>query len=732
MRVLVVTPWLPTKSDTGYSFVERDIEMLARDHQVTVAHLSSNGEPTTSSIRYNPNVGGLTIPYNFSSPASILRAGQRIRALSVDHDIVHSMALHAAPAVWLAHSDRPWIHTEHYSGLVTKPSSLRQRLSLKVFKASLRFPDQVVVVGERLGQAIRPVRRSAPVQIPNFVRLRDEPLEDRPVVEGQNLRLIGVGNMIEQKGPDLFIEASSVLQADGRRVKATWVGDGPLMEQVKDLARKLQVNADFPGFVDPTELPSLLQDADVFLLPTASETFGVAIAEALGQGIPAVVTGTGEFQSFLPPRGSRLVKRNAQSIAEGVLDLQNDPNRMTSEEIRQYAVSRFSEDERAERYRSVYENALGTAPEPALNEQPVMVFHTPYPLQERPSAASALRPKKMRQAFEELGYQVMEVTGHAKQRKAAMRELLKRIDAGLQVEFVYSESATIPNSFTEPKHVPLHPFLDRYFFKEMKKRNIPVGVFYRDIYWAFPEYRQSVGPVLEFPMKALYRWDLNGYSRFIKTLFVPSQELADLIPGRLDCETRALPPAADFVDEPVAAFDDGRLHLLYVGGIGSHYDLSMVIKTLAGREDVELTLCVREAEWDAVPQDLRAVANGNINVVHRTGDELRPLYEQAQICLLYVKPVDYWNIAIPVKLYDYAGHCRPILGSKGTLVSQLISHEGIGWVLDYDSEALGEFVRSVLEDPSELQRKAEVAKEFGIRNTWAARAEQAAQVLTRS
>ena len=124
----------------------------------------------------------------------------------------------------------------------------------------------------------------------------------------------------------------------------------------------------------------------------------------------------------------------------------------------------------------------------------LMIFHAPFPLQPGRLAASILRPLAMRQAFADLGYRVMEVTGYAAQRRQAMRRVRAAIAAGAAPAFVYGENATIPNALTEPRHLPPHPLLDLSFFRDCQRAGVPVGIFYRDVYWRFPQFRKGINP----------------------------------------------------------------------------------------------------------------------------------------------------------------------------------------------------------------------------------------------
>ncbi len=370
------------------------------------------------------------------------------------------------------------------------------------------------------------------------------------------------------------------------------------------------------------------------------------------------------------------------------------------------------------------------------------MFHAPYPLEDEPKAASGLRPLKMREAFETLGYEVVDVTGYARDRRKAMKQLVRELDRGRQVDFVYSESATIPNSFTERRHFPLHVLLDRRFFKAMKSRGVPVGVFYRDAYWAFPEYVKRVGRAIAAPMRALYRWDLDGYSRYLDSLFVPSVGLLEAVrqsgnyertlsPLSRGYQVHELPPAGEFAGAPINDLRKGdTLRLLYVGGIDQEiYNITMLMQVVMERDDVSLTICVPEASWLAFTSATGFVPNANVKVVHTRGEGLEPYYAQAHICCLYMPPTDYRGFAAPVKFFEYMAHSRPVLATSDTYVANLILGEGVGWAVDYGAAPLNQFFDNVIASPRTLQEKALAARSFGERNEWTDRAEQAAELL---
>lgn len=363
---------------------------------------------------------------------------------------------------------------------------------------------------------------------------------------------------------------------------------------------------------------------------------------------------------------------------------------------------------------------------------PVMVFHAPFELQENPTAASVLRPVRMLKAFENIGYKVWKVTGTGKERKKSLRALGRAIRGGLNVEFVYSESATIPNSFTEPRHFPLRPFLDAEFFALMHRHSIPIGVFYRDIYWAFDEYKERVGGAVAAAMSMLYRWDLAMYNRYIQVLFLPSVPMAEYIPGRLIPIVRALPPGTSVIDAPsTPPTSNGALELFYVGGTApEHYDLSVLLQVAKETTGVHVTICTPEDSWPANREEYGELISDAVTVVHRDASQLDDLYNKADIALLYVRPQTYRDFAMPVKLFEYLGRGKPVIASAGTLASNVVQESGAGWSVPYAPEDLSRLLRALQDNPAILNDRAQRAARAGAANTWEARARYVTEVMS--
>lgn len=354
-----------------------------------------------------------------------------------------------------------------------------------------------------------------------------------------------------------------------------------------------------------------------------------------------------------------------------------------------------------------------------------MVFHAPYPLDPAPTSASRQRPNKMLAAFSENGHLVHRITGDPFQRALGFRDLKRRLAAGQQVDFAYSENSTQPNVLATSLRHGVAPLLEARILAFCGRRGIPFGQFYRDVYWRFAESQAAVPPARRVLMQIAYRADLAVLRASHAHLFLPSLPMAPIVPfdGH---RCSALPPGAPVHDSPTPA----GLDLLYVGGVGAGYALDEGLRAVQAVEQARLTMVVRRPEWEAHRERYAPLLTDRVRVVHAGSEELQELYDGASACLLLVAPDGYRRFAVPLKLFEYLGYGKPTLASQGTLAGDLVEEMGSGFTVANAHEDIAALLRRLAEDPSLLQRAAERARAARLENTWAMRARTVAEVLT--
>lgn len=158
MRVLVVTTWFPTRTAPGSgAFVARDVAALAQDHDVRVLHLVAPGVDDGERSLVHDGVPVERVPMAPHRPDQVLAAAREVRARAGAADLVHTVAISSLLPLARWRPDRPWVHTEHWSGLLapeTLPPAVRVARPLAA--RLLRRPDVVTVVSEHLAPGIGP------------------------------------------------------------------------------------------------------------------------------------------------------------------------------------------------------------------------------------------------------------------------------------------------------------------------------------------------------------------------------------------------------------------------------------------------------------------------------------------------------------------------------------------------------------------------------------------------
>ncbi len=104
-------------------------------------------------------------------------------------------------------------------------------------------------------------------------------------VSDDELIITFVSRLVWEKNLRLFAEVVNRLQASYPKLKALVVGDGPAMDEAKELMPQ----AVFTGFLEGKELAKAYASSDIFFFPSDTETFGNVTLEAMASGLPSIV-----------------------------------------------------------------------------------------------------------------------------------------------------------------------------------------------------------------------------------------------------------------------------------------------------------------------------------------------------------------------------------------------------------------------------------------------------------
>jgi glycogen synthase len=206
--------------------------------------------------------------------------------------------------------------------------------------------------------------------IPNGV----DPNELRGVGDLQALRrefaapqeklVLLVGRLVYEKGFQLALDALPAVIDQVENVRFVVAGSGTYEEELKQQARRLGLSAhgSFLGWIGDDALHSLYRIADLCVVPSIYEPFGIVALEAMASGCPCVVADTGGLREVVP-LGERVGLRfdggDAEHLGAMIERLLVDGalrDRLVTE-ASEY-VLRFDWDDIAQRTRGIY-RALG-------------------------------------------------------------------------------------------------------------------------------------------------------------------------------------------------------------------------------------------------------------------------------------------------------------------------------------------------------------------------------------
>ncbi|MFW6058839.1 MAG: glycosyltransferase [Phycisphaeraceae bacterium] len=185
----------------------------------------------------------------------------------------------------------------------------------------------------------------------------------RAIKNGDRIVLF-LGRVTMQKGPGYFIESAKKVLEKHEHVKFVITGSGDQIPEVIDLAARYGIGhkVTFTGFLEGEDVDRVFEMADVYVMPSVSEPFGLAALEAIRHDVPAIVSRTSGVSEAL-----RHVLRvdfwNTDEIADKILAVLNHPplaKTLCSNADRE--IEQFTWRDAAERCRRIYHEAMAVMP----------------------------------------------------------------------------------------------------------------------------------------------------------------------------------------------------------------------------------------------------------------------------------------------------------------------------------------------------------------------------------
>lgn len=364
----------PSYGGSGIVGSELGRELAARGHNV---HFISSSLPTRL-IELNDRIQFHEVemmsyplfehqPYDLAlatKMATVARS-EKLDLLHVHYAIPHSISAILARESIKDKRYVPVITTLHGTDITLVGAD---RSYLPITKYGLQQSDGVTSVSRFLKQATIETFDFDDIEvIPNFIcptyyqKISDSPLKDELAPNGEKL-LVHVSNFRAVKRPTDCVEIFAKVLQKGGGAKLVMVGDGPEFSAVQHLAKKL-------GVFDKTELVGKRANiydyigiADISLLPSELESFGLAALEAQACEVPVIASRVGGIPEVVTDGESGFLSDigDIEKMSSDTMRLLNDENlsKKFGARGRELAVARYNADKIIPQYISFYERVL--------------------------------------------------------------------------------------------------------------------------------------------------------------------------------------------------------------------------------------------------------------------------------------------------------------------------------------------------------------------------------------
>jgi N-acetyl-alpha-D-glucosaminyl L-malate synthase BshA len=366
----------PTYGGSGVVATELGIELAARGHDIHFISYAMPVRITEAADRIHfHEVEMMNYPLFDHPPYTLALAtamanvavNESLDLLHVHYAIPHSVSAYLARAM-LKPRRLPFVTTLHGTDITLVGPD---RSYLPITRFSIEESDGVTAISEYLREVTErefEIRRPVEV-IPNFVNCdvftpangncrRDEfaPQGEKILVHLSNFRPV-------KRVPDV-VEIFALVRRE-IPAKLLMIGDGPDRTVAEWMAREKKLSNDVIFLGKQNQVQDLLGCADVLLLPSDIESFGLAALEGMASGVPAICSRVGGVPEVLRDgiEGYLVEPRDVQTMAARALEILTNPEKRAemSSAARQRALRNFCSKNIIPLYEDLYRRVLKTA-----------------------------------------------------------------------------------------------------------------------------------------------------------------------------------------------------------------------------------------------------------------------------------------------------------------------------------------------------------------------------------
>jgi len=217
------------------------------------------------------------------------------------YDVLHAHDWLTAPAAERVKSRLPLPLVQTFHSTEFDRTSFPWDRILEIERAAAASSDLIIAVSKRTsGQVLRLGASQGKIRVvyngvdrSRFKGRSDESDAIKNTKHGKKIVLF-LGRLTEQKGPVQFLHAAKLVAEREPDALFVIAGKGELLPLLINMAVNMGIskNVRFLGYVNDSDQKKIYQLADVYVMPSTSEPFGITALEAMSSGVPVIVSKT--------------------------------------------------------------------------------------------------------------------------------------------------------------------------------------------------------------------------------------------------------------------------------------------------------------------------------------------------------------------------------------------------------------------------------------------------------
>lgn len=270
----------------------------------------------------------------------------------------HTFACGIPPIINRRRRPRPFVltlHTSHFLMRADRPNWRR------VFRKIIASADYVLATSEEIREVALDIYKHPRSEVMTNAVDTDRFSPSGESVIGRPRRIIVPRRLFPKNGVEYFVRAMPLI-CDALDVQARVVGDGPERDRLTALAAQLGVREriEFMGSRSNQEMPALLREAEVAVIPSLMEATSIAALEAMSCGLPVAASAVGGLPEIVDERvGVLFEPADPSALATAVVELlQRRDLSDLGREGRRRVVARWSLKRMVERHIEIYSGLL--------------------------------------------------------------------------------------------------------------------------------------------------------------------------------------------------------------------------------------------------------------------------------------------------------------------------------------------------------------------------------------